>query len=79
MPEQEPPGEPAEPPVFVRFIHPDGRMLGAAVVALHDSMVADLVVMEGETAPFGGTRVFIGVPYVARKEGDAPTPGSWHM
>ena len=60
------------------FIHPDGRTLGASIAELHSDMIADLVVMEGEQAPFGGTRLFVGVPYVARKEGSPPTRGSWH-
>ena len=63
---------------FVVFIHPDGRTLGAGIAELHSDMVADLVVLEGENAPFGGTRLFVGVPYVARKEGSPPTRGSWH-
>lgn len=64
---------------FVTFVHPDGRTLAAAVTHIHeDGSTVDLVVLEGETAPFGGTRAFVGVPYAEHQEGAEPIRGSWH-
>lgn len=67
--------------VLVVFEHPDGRTLGASIARMHPDMVADLVVFEGEQSDkceSGGTITVNGVPYVERKEGEAPTPGAWH-
>ena len=67
---------------FVVFEHPDGRTLGASIARMHKDLVADLVVFEGDTAisqwDTGGTRRWLNIPYVERKEGDAPVPQSWH-
>ena len=62
--------------VFVVFEHPDGRTLGASVARMHQDLVADLVVFDGVT-PDGATR-YDDVAYRERKEGEAPTPGTWH-
>ena len=62
--------------VFVVFEHPDGRALGAAVVDMWKDLTADLVVFDGVT-PDGSTR-YDHVAYSERKEGEAPTPGTWH-
>ena len=71
--------------VFVVFEHPDGRTLGASVARMHPDMVADLVVFQGDKYPMnapeletGGTAVYHRVAYRERKEGEAPTPGTWH-
>lgn len=71
--------------VFVVFEHPDGRALGASIAEMHPDMVADLVVFQGDKYPMnapefetGGTAVYHRVAYVERKEGEAPTPGTWH-
>ena len=58
--------------VFVVFEHPDGRALGAAVVDMWKDLTADLVVFDGVTTRHDG------VAYSERKEGEAPTPGTWH-
>ena len=66
--------------VFVVFEHPDGRTLGAAICRMYPDMMVDLVVFEGtlDGARAGGSSTYIGVHYRERKEGEAPTPGTWH-
>lgn len=72
--------------VFVVFEHPDGRTLGASIARMHPDMIADLVVFEGDTPEgyrgtmytLSGTRKVNGVAYSERKEGEKPTPGTWH-
>lgn len=66
--------------VFVVFEHPDGRTLGASIARMYTNMMADLVVFEGtlDGARAGGSSTYTGVAYVERKEGEAPTAGTWH-
>jgi len=64
--------------VFVVFVHPDGRELPAVVTALHSDGSADLVAIEGSTAPFGGTAVYEGVPASDTAPGQESARHSWH-
>lgn len=65
--------------VFVVFEHYDGRHLGASISRMYQDMEADLVVFDAEIYKGeGGHTWYPQVPYAERKEGVAPTPGTWH-
>lgn len=59
------------------FTHPDGRNLPAIATDVHADNTADLVVFEGATAPFGGTSVYVDVPYVDEAPGQEPARHTW--
>ena len=61
----------------VTFVHPDGREIPAYVVeVIEEAGTVNLVALEGDTAPFGGTQTYNDVGYA--EAGEEPIRHSYH-